>query len=267
MKLLILLLFLCPQDLTVTTTESTSESVKTTTVTESSIIGQYQTQTVLSETTSSSIQKPIVILNITSSAPKVRVKSHTASVITLGLNEYAVTTPGTHIVEILALGIVEGELLFEEAELTVTVGKPEPPPPPPPLVNPFPVGSVSAQIYDVIPPNKQDECLVFSAAFRSVASKAAGLAPMTAQDMITETSLYVKANLTSDQRASWNVWQDAYKQIYSAQNMGTDKGRHITFWNDVANAFDASITKVSKLFPPLLGYESCLNCLVGLPPN
>jgi len=148
MKTILLFLFLfLPQDqLKVIQTESTAQSSTTTTVTESLLIGQHKTDEVVSIKTSPVASKPVVILAINTQAPKLRLKSKTCKPVQVGSNEYAVTEAGTHTIDILGLGVIDGELFFEELEVIVKVGgvipdpvdPDDPYPPPTPPIDPDP---------------------------------------------------------------------------------------------------------------------------------
>ena len=73
---------------------------------------------------------------------RLRLKSRTAIITSAGSNVYSVATPGTHIVEVLGIGIIDGKLFFDEQDVTVVVGvapEPGPPPGPEPIPAPIPV--------------------------------------------------------------------------------------------------------------------------------
>jgi len=133
------------QDLTVnvvpTDAVTTIETItKTCTAVEGVSIGCAE-QSVTSDPTA----VPISLIKVTvPDGVRLRLKSGTTTINSLGGNVYSITTPGTHLVDVLAIGIIDGKLFFDEATVTALVesgNAPNPPPDPPGPIDPT-VGNV-----------------------------------------------------------------------------------------------------------------------------
>ena len=121
------------ESLTITTAQTeASVSVKTTVETCTSIEG-ITLGCIEKSTTAEPTITPVSIIKVGGPVGiRLRLKSRTATITTAGPNTYSVATPGTHLVEVLGIGIIDGVLFFDEQDVTVVVGTgPNPPPGPP----------------------------------------------------------------------------------------------------------------------------------------
>lgn len=70
--------------------------------------------------------QPVVLIRITSPVPQNRVKCRTAPTEELEPGLYMISKPGEHLVEVLSIGLIDGELFWDEKEVTVVVQQGEP---------------------------------------------------------------------------------------------------------------------------------------------
>ena len=135
-----------------------------------------------------------------------------------------------------------------KASHAVVIGKPEPTPPGPgpkpipPGPGPIIPDGLAGKIYEacqsVDSANRATEAAAMAKVFRSVASRAAGLADMTPIKMLSETSAGLKESVSNLQ--PWQPFEDAFKRELKSLGMAIDdKPGHIEAWNEVARGLEA----------------------------
>lgn len=117
------------QELEVSIENTTAKTVTRTKSQTEFTVGDQVQITPGAETVSDPVLKPVVLLKVTSPVPQTRIKCRTAVVSELEPGLFMVSDPGEHLVEVLSIGLIEGELFFDEREVRITVpGVPVPPP-------------------------------------------------------------------------------------------------------------------------------------------
>lgn len=200
-----------------------------------SLIGS---ETVSTGPTQTKPGEPAVVLRLKTDRPigelLVKLKSATVTPVKVAEGVYRVDAQGTHEIDVNVIG--QNPLSWDDETIFVTVQSPKPP-------LPTPDGDslarkITRAVQRVDPVFRKDAKLMASA-FRSVASRAAGLAHMDAKGMIAATSERIKRDFNDRQLAAWHPWQVEYSKIYKTLNLGTDKGKHIQAWNEIADGLNA----------------------------
>ena len=111
--------------------ERVTAVVRTKTITvEQTEIDGLKLEVPAGETVSDPVEVPAAMIIVNSNAPRVRVKCRTARLTQLDEYRWILAEPGRHWVDVLGLGIVDGQLFFEEADVLVELdGVPDPPDP------------------------------------------------------------------------------------------------------------------------------------------
>ena len=123
---------------------------------------------------------------------------------------------------------------------------PDPGPNPEPSPEPPRPDGLAGDVFDVVrklpPEEKQQIGGTVVTIFRSVSSKAAGIAGTTPSQMLRETNAELKEKLTSAQRTRWDAFNQAFNRLMKAQGLASDdKLGHIEAWDAVANGVEAAL--------------------------
>lgn len=200
-----------------------------------SLIG---TETESTGPTETSPGEPAVVLRLKTERPigqlLVKLKSKTVVPVKVAEGVYRVDVPGTHEIEVNAIG--QNPLSWDDETISVTIEDPQPPLPTPDGDS---LSSKITRAVQRVDPVFRKDAKLMASAFQSVASRAAGLAHMDAKGMIAATSERIKRDFNDRQLAAWHPWQVEYSKIYKTLNLGTDKGKHIQAWNEIADGLNA----------------------------
>lgn len=182
--------------------------------------------------------EPAVVLRLKTDRPigelLVKLRSKTVTPVKVADGVYRVDVPGTHEIEVNAIG--QNPLSWDDETIFVTIEDPKPPLPTPDgdtLAN-----KITRAVQRVDPLYRKDAG-VLASAFRSVASRAAGLSHMDAKGMISATSHRIKRDLNQQQLTAWHPWQLEYSKIYKSLDLGSNKTKHIQAWNEIADGLSA----------------------------